>query len=78
MGAGHAEVDEQRGHRLRCHRGAPVGVHGVRRRPVPGDRIVDESLCRKGILGRGDDPPRVVPGVDVDQHVQVEPSIGIC
>jgi hypothetical protein len=37
MGAGDAEVDQQRGHRFGGHRRAPVGVHGVRRRPVPGD-----------------------------------------
>ncbi len=42
MGAGDAEVDQERGHRFQGHRGAPVGVHGVRDEPASLDDVVDE------------------------------------
>ena len=74
VGPAPAEVDEQRGDGLGRHRGAAVGVHGVRDGAVAGDRLVEEGLGEHGVLPGGHDPPGGEPGVDVDQDPQVEPD----
>ncbi len=52
-------------------------MHGVRRGAVAVDGLGDEVGRQCGVLDRGDDPGRVEPGVDVDQHVElVEDPLG--
>jgi hypothetical protein len=46
----------------------------VRDLAVAGDGFVDEVAGEDGVFGGGEDPARVVAGVDVDQDVQVVPD----
>lgn len=55
------------------HRGAPVGVHGVRHDAVGLDRGADQLLGDEAVFPRGWRPADDVAAVDVDQHVQVVP-----
>ena len=43
----------------------------VRRRTIIGDRVGEEIRRQMRFLDGGHDPTRIVPGKDVDQHVQV-------
>src|ERR1700682_6353132 len=74
VGAGDAEVLEELGDGFGGHRRAPVGVEGelVAFDAVPGERVGDEGLGDRRVLGFGDGPAHDVAAEDVDYHVAVE------
>lgn len=52
------QIGQQRRHRFRGHRGAPVGVHRMRHEAIAFDGLGDEVLGQLRVLDRGDDPRR--------------------
>jgi len=66
------QVGQQRGHRLRRHRGTPVGADRVRDdAAVDADRLLDEMLRQITQLRRVHLPVYDPPGEYVDHDVQV-------
>jgi len=75
VGLGDAEIGEQERDRLGGHRGAAVGMDRqlARSNPLLGKGLLDQYLGQWPGLAGGDHPPDDVTGVDVDDHVEVEP-----
>ena len=76
MALGHAELRQQKGHRLRCHRRAAVRVQG---QPAPRDLLALDGLLNEplGQLGRfpiRQHPAHHVAAENVEDHVEVKVS----
>jgi hypothetical protein len=74
MALADVQVGKQHGDRLGRHRGAAVGVNGVRcDAAVADDGSIDECPGEIGVLGGMNLPVDGLAGVNIEHHEQVEP-----